>query len=121
MLPINQLAWLAEAPVCGVSGSAESEVTAPSGVASGLQAASWHSGEPEPGGFVPNGEKGKHGALTAPGRERRPAESLARPLVGAQLGPAGPPYLLGEEGDTPALAAQLSHRGSQGLLEAVME
>lgn len=44
MLAINQLAWLAEAPICGVSGSAESEATVPSGVALGLQAALWHGG-----------------------------------------------------------------------------
>lgn len=82
MLAINQLAWLAEAPICGVSGSAESEATVPSGVALGLQAALWHGGGgggTKPGGFIPNGEKGKHGARSAPGRERQPAESLPGP------------------------------------------
>lgn len=126
MLSINQLAWLANAPVCTVSGSAES---APSGVALGLQAESWDTREPDTLEGLFQMEKAKKTRSSqSPCQKGKANRVLAGPQAGGQLYPAHP-HTCWEENQmqfsllTP-LAAQLSHaslsgavRGRNGMTE----
>lgn len=88
MLAINQLAWLAEAPICEVSGSAESEATVPSGVALGLRVALWHGG----GGGGALSLEGlfpmeKRGYMAGRGSQRSPCQAPSWSVAGACRSP----------------------------------
>lgn len=94
MLAINQLAWLAEAPICGVSGSAESEATVPSGVALGLQVALWHRGGGGGAlsleGLFPMEKRGNMGhaaPLAGRGSQRSPCQAPSWSVAGACRSP----------------------------------
>lgn len=116
MLSINQLAWVANAPVCRT----ESGQATHSGVELSLQAASWDVGEPEaPQGSFQMGQERKHGH-SGPWQREKASAVLAGPQAGVQLGPACP-HTCWEDSRTclslpTPLAAQLSHASLSGAV-----